>query len=198
MAKVNITEAAKLAGIGRQHLYRKYLRPKDKDGHMLPPLLSVESDHTGSTVIDTAEILRVFGALHGDMGDTVAHDSSTRGETRQKNEFSSAIATEATRLREQLVSANRELIDLRGKVYELQEDKAWLRSKVDDLTDALKLIEHRQQDVPAGPPEPRIEPTPPPAPEPILAPAIPEPSLVARITATPPPRRGWLARLLGR
>jgi hypothetical protein len=54
MAKVTITDAAKLAGISRAHLYNKYI----KTG-----VISISKDHRDRPYIDTSEILRVFGEL---------------------------------------------------------------------------------------------------------------------------------------
>ncbi len=51
---VTITEAAKLAGISRTHLYRKYV----KTG-----AISLSCDDKGAKCIDTAELLRVFNRL---------------------------------------------------------------------------------------------------------------------------------------
>ena len=56
MAKVTVTEAAKLAGLGRQQLYRGYISTGK---------ISVERDHQDRPRIDTAEILRVFGEMKG-------------------------------------------------------------------------------------------------------------------------------------
>lgn len=52
MAKVSVSEAARIAGISRSYLYRKYITTGK---------LSVEKDHEGKPVIDTSEIFRVFG-----------------------------------------------------------------------------------------------------------------------------------------
>ena len=54
MAKVTVTEAARLVGIARQHLYRAYIT----NGK-----LSVDRDFNGRPMIDTSELLRVFGEL---------------------------------------------------------------------------------------------------------------------------------------
>ena len=188
MARVNITEAARLAGIGRQHLYRKYLRPKDKKGKLLAPLITVEEDHAGNSVIDTAEILRVFGKLHGDIDDITSRYDSTREETRQQAGISTVLATETTRLQVQLTAANRELTELRGTVHELQDDKAWLKAKVDDLTAALKHIEYRS-----------TEPAPPltvaTGPGTVQATGVPAPE---EETTAQPVRRGLFSWIFGR
>lgn len=54
MATVSITDAAKLAGVARANLYRTYIR-KGR--------LSVSYDNRGRPVIETSELLRVFGSL---------------------------------------------------------------------------------------------------------------------------------------
>lgn len=146
MAKVNVTKAAELAGIGRQHFYRKYLTPRDKAGKPLPPKISVEEDHAGNKVIDTAEIIRVFGKLHEeacDTGDIVAKDKSTREETHKRDAVSTALATEVAVLHQQLATSQAQLAEAREQTRLLQEDKTWLKVKVDELTDTLKQIEHK-------------------------------------------------------
>jgi hypothetical protein len=62
MAHVNITQAAKLAGITRQYLHKHYIKLGK---------ISVGQDAKGNPQIDTSEILRVFGQLHGDVNDDV-------------------------------------------------------------------------------------------------------------------------------
>ena len=153
MAKVNITDAAKLAGIGRQHMYRKYINPRDKDGKILTPLITVEIDNLGNKVIDTSEILRVFKVLHtveGDIGELDASDSRIRKETEKSYTTTSVLAKEVELLREQLSVAKLKAADAQrqadvalGTIQELKQDKAWLKEKVDSLTDALKQIEHK-------------------------------------------------------
>lgn len=54
MAIVNITQAAKLAGLSRSYFQKKYV----KTG-----LISSETGEDGHKKIDTSEILRVFGKL---------------------------------------------------------------------------------------------------------------------------------------
>ena len=65
MAKVTVTEAAKLAGIARQHLYRAYINTGK---------LSIDKDFNGRPVVDTSELLRVFGDLKMSLdGDEKRH-----------------------------------------------------------------------------------------------------------------------------
>ena len=55
MAQVSITKAAGLAGVSRSTFYRSYINTGK---------VSVGSDHQGNPVVDTSELLRVFGVLH--------------------------------------------------------------------------------------------------------------------------------------
>lgn len=70
MALVNITKAAKLAGISRQYFHNHYVN-KGK--------ITVSHDSKGNPQVDTSEILRVFGLLHDDvksLQDVTPPDSS--------------------------------------------------------------------------------------------------------------------------
>jgi hypothetical protein len=147
MAKVNIQTAAKLAGITRQHLHKKYLHPKDKAGNALPPLLSVEQDHQGNTRIDTTEIIRVFGVLKEDVDIDDSQDLSQKLHelTQQNVNRIEGLQAESQLLREQLGAAqDRERAAL--------ERERWLQSQVEALTGAIKMLEHRPADPPAAAP----------------------------------------------
>lgn len=121
MAKHSISEAAKLAGVSRSHLYKKYIRPG---------AISVEKDSEGNPQIDTAEVMRVFGGIHGDTADDVSKIHKDTSENSIKN---TALHVEIQLLREQLTAAG--------------EREKWLQGKVDQLTGQLdnttRLLEHR-------------------------------------------------------
>lgn len=122
MPKVSITEAAKLAGITRQYLYKKYINPGT---------ISVETDDAGGKKIDTSEIFRVFGGL---KGDSKQETQSLHEMTPENDNKTAALQTEIKLLREQLTAA--------------QDDKKWLQGKVDQLTEQLtsttRLLEHKE------------------------------------------------------
>ncbi len=75
MALVTVTHAARLAGISRQYLYKAYI----KTGKV-----SVERDSKGSPLIETSELLRVFGVLGGEWMNTPVDDESLHVETLEK------------------------------------------------------------------------------------------------------------------
>jgi hypothetical protein len=54
MARVSISEAARLANISRPHLYNKYIKPG---------AISIIIEQDGKKVIDTSDLMRIFGEL---------------------------------------------------------------------------------------------------------------------------------------
>lgn len=121
MPKHSISEAAKLAGVSRSHFYKKYIRPG---------VISVEKDNDDNPVIDTAEIMRVFGGMHGDTTESVSKIHNDTPENTSKN---TVLQIEIQLLREQLAAAS--------------DREKWLQGKVDQLTDQLtsttRLLEHK-------------------------------------------------------
>jgi DNA-binding transcriptional MerR regulator len=89
MALVNITKAAKLAGITRQYLHKHYV----KQGK-----ISVTQDDKGNPQIDTSEILRVFGKLHDVNDDGNSFQEITPVNDIKNNDF----AVEVQLLRQQV------------------------------------------------------------------------------------------------
>lgn len=124
MSKVNISEAAKLAGVSRQYFYKKFLTPG---------FITVERDLTGSKVIDTSEILRVCGKLSDDNVDSQQNVISLHEMTRGKDTEIATLQTELRLLREQLASSS--------------EREKWLQGKVDQLGEQLaittRLLDHK-------------------------------------------------------
>jgi predicted nuclease with TOPRIM domain len=118
MSYVNITEAAKLAGISRNYLYVKYI----KTGKI------TVTRRNDVPMIDTAEILRVFGELKTDDSNLV--DNSIR-EITEKNTI--------------------EYIELREKLARIEAENRQLQERLDDkerhlqdLREVVKLLEHQQ------------------------------------------------------
>lgn len=121
MTTVNISEAAALAGISRQHLYKKYI----KTG-----IISVER-HFDVPKIQISELLRVFGELkHETTDDKSTIDNSLRELTSKNvNDYS----------------------ELQAKVKALEAENRQLQARIQDkdkhladLREAMKLIEHQK------------------------------------------------------
>lgn len=126
MAKVSISQAAKLAGISRTSLYKTYLNKG---------VISVSKDSSGKKCIDTAELLRVFGELQGDTANsnpTQHSEQKVTPETVTQNELLVELGQlrfERNHLKEQLSNA--------------QEREEWYKHQISALTDTLKLLEHK-------------------------------------------------------
>ena len=106
MNKVTITEAARLAGISRQHLYRGFINTGK---------ISVIKDNDKS-VIEISELLRVFPDAK-----TVTTDSDT---TPQQE----------TIRNDNVTSDNSELVTmLKTQLAEAKEREEWLKQQIDEL-----------------------------------------------------------------
>jgi hypothetical protein len=111
MALVSMSEAAKLAGISRTHLYKKYLA----EG-----ILSKKTDEQGNSVIDTAEILRVFGKLHSNNLETPPVYESLQLDLQTENTI------------------------LKAKLEMMERLLGEREARINDLKDSMKLIEHQK------------------------------------------------------
>lgn len=114
MALHNISQAAKLVGLSRTHFYNKYVNKG---------LLTISKDNKDSPMVDTSELIRVFGTLHVDSTKSV----------NTIQEFTPIKDTEISLLRE-LIKAKDEQLNA------AKEREDWLKSKVDEYANAVKLI----------------------------------------------------------
>lgn len=137
---VNITKAAKLAGIGRETLYKNYIS-KGK--------VSVSRDERNRPVIDTSELLRVFGSLQG--VEATPHTTPTTPQQPTPNNTHldhTTLHPKNTELLEQLAQLKAENSQLKERLEEskeqLEESKereGWQRGQIEKLTDTIKLLE---------------------------------------------------------
>ncbi len=104
MAKLNLTEAAKSVGISRTTLYI----------HIKEGKISCETNEEGKRVIDTSELIRVYGDLRSD---------------EHASEQSETLVVQVLRDR---------IGDLEGQIVDLKEDKEASRKREEELLDILK------------------------------------------------------------
>lgn len=123
---VNITKAAQLAGIGRETLYKNYIN-KGR--------ISTTRDERNRPMVDTSEILRVFGRLHSE-GDTQKETP-----TERQNPTPDSIHHTPPELSAQLAQLQAENTQLRERLEEAKERESWQREKIDTLIDTVKLLE---------------------------------------------------------
>lgn len=115
MALVTVTQAARLAGISRQYLYKAYI----KTGKV-----SVERDSKGAPLIETSELLRVFGVLGGEWTNAPVDDESLHVETVEK-------AVDIKVLSAELLAKDEVIRRLERQVAEGGEREAWLRQQLE-------------------------------------------------------------------
>lgn len=126
MALVSITQAAKLAGLARSQLYSQYI----KRG-----VISVTRDSRGKPVIDTAELMRVFGAIRLPDLETVGQDTSPPLRTEQDS------STIIEMLKAQLHEAN-------VREAEAKEREQFYQQQIAELTHTMKRLEYKPTDRP--------------------------------------------------
>jgi chromosome segregation ATPase len=144
MAKVSISEAARLVGVSRSNLYKSYI----KQGK-----LSTSTNHQGKPEVDTSELLRVFGSLQQctdtvDTGGQVVTplvDSSRQVVTPQED---SGNSLQNQQLREQLQAAQIRLELLQEQLIKADEREQFYQQQLKDLTQTIKLLEYKPESAP--------------------------------------------------
>ncbi|MBU2805396.1 hypothetical protein HF283_09805 [Acidithiobacillus ferrooxidans] len=127
MAKVNITDAARMAGKSRSYFYEKYINTG---------AISVETDREGRKVIDTAELVRVFGNIAtDDTSDDEANNSAQQTDTEKDSKIA-ALQAQNDVLREYLHAQEKHL-------QEKEREVEWLREQVGKAT---ALLTHQVND----------------------------------------------------
>ncbi len=129
MAKVSVSEAARLAGISRTNFYKSYI----KTGK-----LTVERADDGKPTVDTSEILRVFGRLQDDSN---INESNEQKVTPENTNIISNIENELKAIRNLLSVKDEQLL-------EAKEREVWMRKQIEELTTAVKLIEDKRDQQP--------------------------------------------------
>ena len=135
MALLDLTAAAKAAGISRQTLYRK----------MADGTVSWDVDHQGKRRIDTAELLRVFGPLHSHAenlndvpSNTVRHNAETvdgykiaidtlKAQVDTERQRASRAESEVDFLRSALTNAQNEVQKLLTHQRDEPKNRPWWR-----------------------------------------------------------------------
>lgn len=132
MAVVSINQAAKLVGVARSTIYRK-----EKSG-----LLSFVVLPDGATAIDTAELYRVFPQqLQSDMPNATDVATATSRKIAE-------LELELRLIRERLTA---QLAESSKRETEAAERERWLQQQVENLTDTIKMLEHKPQPAPPSP-----------------------------------------------
>ena len=101
MASHSVTEAAKLAGVTRRTIYR----------HIKAGKLSASVTGGDNTVIETSELLRVYGVLSQPEPEVVS-----TGSHENQPEYVTLLLAEMSQLREQISSLTSKVDELQSKL----------------------------------------------------------------------------------
>lgn len=130
---VNVSQAAKLANISRDTFYKNYIN-KGK--------VSISRDERNRPMVDTSEILRVFGGLHTDTVRDLT--DPTQGYTKKDNTCTVLTPIETAKI-QQLEQENQHLKERLAELQQLHQEakerEQWQRGQIEKLTDTVKLLE---------------------------------------------------------
>ena len=137
MALVSITEAARLVRKSRSTLYKTYIETGK---------LSVGQDSaTGSPVVDTSELIRVFGAIYTTHATGHATDTKTHNATHDATPNATPPRDMAIDLLRQLVKSKEDqLAQAKEQLRAAQEREEWMRKQVDEMTGMMRLLQHKK------------------------------------------------------
>lgn len=149
MAQMTVRQAAEQVGVSRQTLFRKI-----KDGSV-----SATVDHQGQKQIDSAELLRVFGALQTPrVAGATGSDSPRLTQGKVATGVSPAIQVELERLRLQLEFKAAELAMAQQRIDELRQREREATAERDRLLSMLeqstRLLAAPSAPIPAAAPAP--------------------------------------------
>lgn len=135
MAKVSVSEAARLVGIARQNLYKNYIN----EGK-----LSIDRDHLGKPRIDTSELMRVFGEIRMTHEDTEKKQEVTHEKTMDDNKLEGVF-----RAKDEVIAMLRLQIEAAAEREKRAEEReSWLRQQLDDAKHQIKLLTHEKSSDP--------------------------------------------------
>ena len=129
MAKVTVSEAARLVGLARQNLYKNYINQGK---------ISVDRDRLGNPKIDTSELIRVFGEMK------MTHNvTSIDREATCENSTSDSELSVASQAKDQVIATLRLQIEAALERERKAEDRElWLRQQLEDAQRQVKLLTH--------------------------------------------------------
>jgi hypothetical protein len=114
MAKLNLSQAAKVTGKNRTTIWR----------HIHSGKLSIERDRDGLPFVDTSELIRVYGEL----------EPIATGEAKKKPH-------QATRNNEDLIAV---IDQLRKEQGEMRKEQAEMKQEISILTNRLSYTPHKE------------------------------------------------------
>ena len=134
---VNISQACKLAGISRTVFYENYIK-KGK--------VSTTRDARNRPMVDTTEILRVFGELQKvtdltDKIEQIVAQADTKTEHPEQYHTQPNHTAQIAQLQAEVTQLKERLNEARERENEAKDREQWQRGQIEKLTDTIKLLE---------------------------------------------------------
>ena len=133
MAKVTVSEAARLVGVARQNLYKNYINQGK---------ISIERDHLGNPKIDTSELIRVFGEIK------MTHEvSQEKQEMTCESTIDDSGLSAVSQAKDEVIAALRLQIEVAmEREKKAEERELWLRQQLEDAQRQIKLLTYDGED----------------------------------------------------
>lgn len=134
MATVGISEAARLAGVSRQHIYKMVEKGEISVVKELTPGKSGDDPKDYRQLVDVSELQRVFGKL-------ATGDNSVDIQNRQPlTPVDSPVDSEFARMEAELLAAKQLLREREDQLRKAEEREDWLKKQVDETQNIVKLL----------------------------------------------------------
>lgn len=139
MAKVSISEASRLAGISRPHFYRKFINSG---------VITVERDGINPPLIDTSEILRLFGKLTSNSTDNTATlQQATPNDTAMLQTKIELLEIKNQHLQELMATKDVHLDDMRQALRLLENKSSSTTQLQSDLEKAQEIVKKQREEI---------------------------------------------------
>ncbi len=123
-SKVSVVEASKMAGVSRATFYR----------HITEKKISTAQDDKGNTVIDTSELVRVYGNKLRTLEEIEKEEIDQLDDSETSQDSSSTLKIQVDMLRERLKDFNEER----------ERERNQLSSQIEDLKAQLERAEEQR------------------------------------------------------
>lgn len=123
-SKVSVVEAAKMAGVSRATFYR----------HITEKKISTQQDDKNNTVIDTSELVRIYGNKLRTLEEIEKEEIDQVDETETERDSSPALKVQVDMLRERLKDFNEER----------ERERSQLSSQIETLKAQLERAEEQR------------------------------------------------------
>jgi hypothetical protein len=139
---VNISKACQLAGISRTVFYQNYIN-KGK--------ITVSRDGRNRPMVDTSEIVRVFGELKSVQNLQYSQEQSIAEDNSKKEQIvaSREVFIDLVQLKAENLQMKERLREKDEQLIQAEKRQQWQQEQIGKLTDTIKLLEAPRPNTPA-------------------------------------------------